>query len=228
MLAAATQRMADLVPVLIKTIGEQAAQLRNVEALQTQVKALDTKQADALRILEAMAAFTTSAAAAQNAKQQQQKQDQEEQPGSQQDGSDENEDDLPAEDLPINSSIRPLPDGMEYHYFMSHVSISPPPVGYAPCSSVPCEKLAGQYQATGADQVGMIELELRQLGFRSWVDNKAEDLTKEGMRSGIESSGVFLCFLSKGVLKRPVRIQALLLCAEGFLIPCLCVPELIN
>ena len=77
MLAAATQRMADLVPVLIKTIGEQAAQLRNVEALQTQVKALDTKQADALRILEAMAAFTTSAAAAQNAKQQQQKQDQE-------------------------------------------------------------------------------------------------------------------------------------------------------
>ena len=49
----------------------------------------------------------------------------------------------------------------------------------------------------------MLALELQRLGFRCWVDNLAEDLTKEGMRSGIEHAHVFLLFLSKGVLSRP-------------------------
>ena len=72
-----------------------------------------------------------------------------------------------------------LPPDVSLHYFLSH------------------------YQATGADQVGMLQLELEALGLSSWIDNKAEDLTKAGMRAGIEKSGVFLLFLSRGVLSRP-------------------------
>ena len=34
-------------------------------------------------------------------------------------------------------------------------------------------------------------------------DNRADDLTKEGMRQGIETAAVFLLFLSKSVLERP-------------------------
>ena len=56
----------------------------------------------------------------------------------------------------------------------------------------------------------MLQLELEKLGLECWLDNKAEDLTKEGMRSGIERSGVFLLFLSSGVLKRPF-VQVLVL-----------------
>ena len=56
----------------------------------------------------------------------------------------------------------------------------------------------------------MLQLELEKLGLQCWLDNKAEDLTKEGMRSGIERSGVFLLFLSSGVLKRPF-VQVLVL-----------------
>ena len=51
--------------------------------------------------------------------------------------------------------------------------------------------------------MGMLDLELQRFGFRCWVDNLAEDLTKEGMRSGIEHAHIFLLFLSKGVLSRP-------------------------
>ena len=36
-----------------------------------------------------------------------------------------------------------------------------------------------------------------------WYDNRAEDLTKEGMRKGIEESAAFILFLSEGVLLRP-------------------------
>ena len=43
----------------------------------------------------------------------------------------------------------------------------------------------------------MIELELQKLGFKAWYDNKAEDLTKAGMREGIVNSAVVLLFLSK-------------------------------
>ena len=36
-----------------------------------------------------------------------------------------------------------------------------------------------------------------------WYDNRAEDLTKEGMLKGIEEAACFLLFLSEGVLQRP-------------------------
>ena len=34
-------------------------------------------------------------------------------------------------------------------------------------------------------------------------DNRADDLTKEGMRKGIEEAAAFVLFLSQGVLERP-------------------------
>ena len=37
-----------------------------------------------------------------------------------------------------------------------------------------------------------------------WVaDNRADDLTKEGMLKGIEQAAAFVLFLSSGVLQRP-------------------------
>ena len=36
-----------------------------------------------------------------------------------------------------------------------------------------------------------------------WYDNRAEDLTKEGMLKGIEEAAAFIIFLSLGVLQRP-------------------------
>ena len=36
-----------------------------------------------------------------------------------------------------------------------------------------------------------------------WYDNRADDLTKEGMLKGIEQSACVLLFLSVGVLNRP-------------------------
>eukprot|EP00935_MAST-01C_sp_MAST-1C-sp1_P000028 g28.t1 len=48
-----------------------------------------------------------------------------------------------------------------------------------------------------------IYLELERMGFSVWYDNRADDLTKEGMRRGIINSGAFILFLSAGVLSRP-------------------------
>ena len=36
-----------------------------------------------------------------------------------------------------------------------------------------------------------------------WYDNRADDLTKEGMLKGIERAAAFILFLSSGVLQRP-------------------------
>ena len=36
-----------------------------------------------------------------------------------------------------------------------------------------------------------------------WYDNRADDLTKEGMLKGIEDAAAFILFLSSGVLERP-------------------------
>ena len=36
-----------------------------------------------------------------------------------------------------------------------------------------------------------------------WYDNRADDLTKEGMLKGIEQAAAFVLFLSSGVLERP-------------------------
>ena len=73
----------------------------------------------------------------------------------------------------------PLPGDSDNHFFLSHC------------------------QSTGGDQTNAIYLELRQLGFACWYDNRADDLTKEGMRQGIVNSGAFIVFLSAGILARP-------------------------
>jgi hypothetical protein len=73
----------------------------------------------------------------------------------------------------------PLPGDSDNHFFLSHC------------------------QSTGGDQTNAIYLELRQLGFACWYDNRADDLTKEGMRQGVVHAAAFLLFLSKGVLDRP-------------------------
>ena len=52
------------------------------------------------------------------------------------------------------TGMLPLPEGCDTHFFLSH------------------------FQATGSDQVATLELELQRLGFCSWLDNKADDLTK--------------------------------------------------
>ena len=41
------------------------------------------------------------------------------------------------------------------------------------------------------------------MGFKAWYDNRASDLTKEGMLKGIEQAAAFILFLSQGVLERP-------------------------
>ena len=41
------------------------------------------------------------------------------------------------------------------------------------------------------------------MGLRCWYDNRASDLTKEGMLKGIEQAAAFLLFLSLDVLNRP-------------------------
>ena len=48
-----------------------------------------------------------------------------------------------------------------------------------------------------------IYLELERMGFKVWYDNRADDLTKEGMLKGIEQAAAFVLFLSQGVLQRP-------------------------
>ena len=48
-----------------------------------------------------------------------------------------------------------------------------------------------------------IYLELERMGFKAWYDNRADDLTKEGMLKGIEQAAAFVLFLSTGVLERP-------------------------
>ena len=46
--------------------------------------------------------------------------------------------------------------------------------------------------------------QLEERGFRVWFDQfKGIDPTKEGMRQGVQGSGCFVLFLSKGVAGRP-------------------------
>ena len=47
-----------------------------------------------------------------------------------------------------------------------------------------------------------IYLELERMGFKVWYDNRADNLTKEGMLKGIEQAAAFVLFLSSGVLER--------------------------
>ena len=54
-----------------------------------------------------------------------------------------------------------------------------------------------------APQANAIYLELERMGFKVWYDNRADDLTKEGMLKGIEQAAAFILFLSSDVLTRP-------------------------
>jgi hypothetical protein len=85
----------------------------------------------------------------------------------------------PATTTSANAGTIPLPGDSHTHFFLSHC------------------------QSTGGDQVNAIYLELQKLGFSCWYDNRATDLTQEGMRKGIVHAAAFLLFLSKGVLERP-------------------------
>jgi hypothetical protein len=85
----------------------------------------------------------------------------------------------PATTTSANAGNIPLPGDSHTHFFLSHC------------------------QSTGGDQTNAIYLELQKLGFSCWYDNRATDLTKEGMRKGIVHAAAFLLFLSKGVLERP-------------------------
>jgi hypothetical protein len=80
---------------------------------------------------------------------------------------------------PMKGGSVPLPGDARTHFFLSHC------------------------QATGGDQTNAIYLELRQMGFSCWYDQRAEDLTKDGMKHGIEGAAAFLLFLSEGILDRP-------------------------
>jgi hypothetical protein len=104
---------------------------------------------------------------------------------------------------PARTAAVALPSDARMHFFLSHC------------------------QGTGGDQTNAIYLELRQLGFACWYsalfcdlffctlhisltpffhlryDNRATDLTKDGMKHGIEGAAAFLLFLSEGVLDRP-------------------------
>jgi hypothetical protein len=73
----------------------------------------------------------------------------------------------------------PLPTNLLKHVFISHS------------------------QGTGGDQAAMLHLELEKLGLKTWYDQSDEDVTKEGMREGLEQSLAVLLFLSAGVLSRP-------------------------
>ena len=44
-------------------------------------------------------------------------------------------------------------------------------------------------------QANAIYLELTMRGFKAWYDNRADDLTKEGMLKGIEQAAAFVLFL---------------------------------
>ena len=92
-----------------------------------------------------------------------------------------------------------------------------------------CLPVCSHSQASGGDQANAIYLELERMGFKVcerpvstecrlsshlvrvcsrgrpqvWYDNRASDLTKEGMLKGIERAAAFILFLSVDVLQRP-------------------------
>ncbi len=72
----------------------------------------------------------------------------------------------------------PLPDGADYHFFLSH------------------------YQATGGDQGDALSMALEHMGDLTWYDNQMDNLTKEGMEDAVCRSAKFVLFLSEGVLQR--------------------------
>eukprot|EP00935_MAST-01C_sp_MAST-1C-sp1_P000302 g302.t1 len=97
-----------------------------------------------------------------------------------------------------SSTVVMRPEGSLHHYFIRCVhrvnsnfenpTLLPVSPKTAPSKS--------HYQATGGDQANALYLELERMGFAVWYDNRADDLTKEGMRQGIVDSGAVIVFLS--------------------------------
>eukprot|EP00935_MAST-01C_sp_MAST-1C-sp1_P000110 g110.t1 len=73
----------------------------------------------------------------------------------------------------------PLAAGQSWHFFLSHC------------------------QSTAGDQVYSLCLELEAKSFSVWYDQRAEDLTSQGMQDGVAGSAIFILFLSEGVMSRP-------------------------
>ena len=69
-----------------------------------------------------------------------------------------------------------------------------------------------------APQANAIYLELERMGFKVWYDNRADDLTKEGMLKGIEQAAAFI--LVSGLTLRCCsllcRSQAFVCCAHAW------------
>ena len=58
-----------------------------------------------------------------------------------------------------------------------------------PCSLCSCNSSCPTHLSLA------IYLELERMGFKVWYDNRADDLTKEGMLKGIEQAAAFVLFL---------------------------------
>ena len=66
-----------------------------------------------------------------------------------------------------------------------------------------CAQLTALLSVPACVSPSAIYLELERMGFSVWYDNRADDLTKEGMLKGIEQAAVLILFLSVDVLNRP-------------------------
>lgn len=85
---------------------------------------------------------------------------------------------------PQKKAVPTLAPGYQWHFFLSHA------------------------QASGGDQMGILNSQLTDRGFKVWYDQTAKDVTESGMKYGVTHSRCFLLFLSKGVLERPfVRLE---------------------
>ena len=78
---------------------------------------------------------------------------------------------------------------------------SPPPLPATP----PRRKhvFISHFQMEGAGTAHALYHAFRGLGARAWVDMFEEDLTEQGMKTGVEQSDVFLLVLTSNVLTRP-------------------------
>jgi hypothetical protein len=56
-------------------------------------------------------------------------------------------------------------------------------------------------QADANHAVGRVQLLLRDVGYSCWLDQNADDLTKEGMLKGIEASACFLLYVTRNVFE---------------------------
>ena len=122
--------MADLVPMLVRTIGEQSAQISCLANLSLKLHAVEERQEEMLRIISSLAAFTTATAAAQR----QARGNEDFTVPEVAQASEEEQDRSRAEKAndvgavvgaprAVPASMMPaLPDGCDNHYFLSHVS----------------------------------------------------------------------------------------------------------